>query len=173
MEIKSLTLKDKLVDDKGEEFLDLSVSSIRAGSDPLIQGIYVVDEETEMRVDLISYKFYGTFENIDVILKANNIFNPFSIQQGDVLIIPRIDSDNEIYASPQEGKKRDLRAQFTDIKRLSQKDKNRIERIKEKAKGKAGAVSNPLPPNILPTDKPAKIFKDGVIRLGTNLNDGK
>ena len=173
MDIKSLQLKNKLIDDNGQEYLDLSEPSTKQGAQIKIKGVIVVDTETEMRPDLISYKFYGSSNYVDIICKANNIFNPFSIIEGQVLVIPDFNNENQILSKPVNTQKKDLRAKFTDTSRLSEDDQNRVQRLKEKARTKKGGVKNPLPPNMLPPGTSGKIFKDGEIILGSNLNNNE
>jgi hypothetical protein len=46
---------------------------------------HVVSLEEEMRPDLICYNIYGNFEYIDEFLTWNNILNPWSIKQGQIV----------------------------------------------------------------------------------------
>ena len=169
MQIRSLKLKSKLTDIDNEQYLDLTQSSMKE-CDVTIKSVYVVTKQTEMRIDLISYIFYGTTEYIDVICKANNIFNPFDIKDGDVLAIPDVLSDEKIYQSPPDAEKKDLRTNYTDSSRMSQQDKDKIKALTEKVKGRKGAVNNPLPPNMLQPDESSKEFKNNKIIFGSNFN---
>jgi len=169
MNIKSLQNKGTLLDDDGDEYKDLSSYSFK-DSNVSLQAIYVVTKETEMRMDLIALKYLGSTKYIDILCKINNIFNPFSIKYGDVLVIPKIDNDESIYDNVYKTDEKDLRKQFTDTKRLSQKDIERVKRLREKSKDYDGAITDPLPPNMLQPNKKGKTFKDGKIIFGTNLN---
>lgn len=178
MEINSLKKKGTLTDNENEKYLDLSISALRKDLKIGTKAIYVVTKETEMRVDLISIKYYGSSKYIDVICKANNIFNPFSIAADDILVIPNVGNDNDLYVSNEDisdGDKGvpsgDIRGRFIDEARLSQQDKNRIDRLKEKAAGKKGAVDDILPTNMLQSNVKSKVVKDGMIQLGSNLNN--
>lgn len=53
---------------------------------------YTVAEFEIRRIDLISYKFYGTPELWWIILLANNIIDPFGLTPGIILRIPSIDT---------------------------------------------------------------------------------
>jgi hypothetical protein len=46
---------------------------------------YVVQAEEAMRIDLICYSIYGNFNYIDELLTMNNILNPWSIKEGDII----------------------------------------------------------------------------------------
>lgn len=166
MNIKSLQFKNYLVDDNGDNYIDLSQPSLKNGSYSGIKDIFQVDSETEMRADLISLKFYGSTEHIDILLKANNLFNPFCIKEGDLLVIPNILTDSAMYKKPNTGNKKDLRQNFVDKARLSSKDQNRVDRLKQKANGKEGAVANPMSPNLLQIGSNTQELKNGEIILG-------
>lgn len=178
MQINSLKKKNTITDSENEEYLDLSQSSLKTDINIGVKAIYVVVKETEMRLDLISLKYYGSTKYIDVLCKANNIFNPFSIQADDVLVIPNIGNDDSLYKSNEDISgsdtsvpSGDIRGRFIDEARLSQQDKNRVDRLKEKGKGKKGAVDDILPTNMLQSNVKSKTVKDGMIKLGANLNN--
>jgi hypothetical protein len=178
MKINSLIKKGTLIDDVGDEYVDLSQSSIKKNIEIGIKALYIVNEETEMRMDLISLKYYGSTKYIDILCKANNIFNPFSIEVGDILVIPSVDNDTDVYEKPKGNNNngngnatKDIREKFIDKARLSEKDKNRVDRLKEKSKGKKGTVEEILPSNMLQPGVESKTFIDGKIQLGANLNN--
>lgn len=50
--------------------------------------VYIVDNETENRLDLISYKYYSTAKYWWVIALANYIIDPFDVPYGTSLRIP-------------------------------------------------------------------------------------
>ena len=49
---------------------------------------HTVTAADELRIDLISYQFYGTVEYGWIILLANDIDNPFNLSQNTILRIP-------------------------------------------------------------------------------------
>ena len=171
MNIKSLNLKNKLKDEiTNEEYYDLTAPSFTYISEYGIRSLHYVAKDQEGRIDLVSDQYFGTGEFIDAICIVNNIFNPFSVKEGDILIIPNLKTPENFYKKP---KKVDgvssIKSEFIE-KNQNQKDKNRIERLIEKAKTKENGVKNPLPPNILQPDQEIKEFKSGKIKLATNLN---
>tara|TARA_B100000768_G_scaffold97606_1_gene91031 strand:- start:7242 stop:7718 length:477 start_codon:yes stop_codon:yes gene_type:complete len=117
-------------------FLDMTESAV--------QSIHVVEEDETGRIDLVSLSEYGTHDEIDKILKFNGISNPFSIKEGDVLLIPKHDAGkktwklmlNSTYKNP-------IREQFINTKRLPVKDANRIAYLSKKYNKEI------LPPNII------------------------
>lgn len=172
MNIKSLTLKNTLIDERtGEAYLDLSAPSFRYVSEYGIKAIHYVTQGQEARVDIISDIYFGTSEYIDAICIINNIFNPFSISEGDILVIPNLNDPDLFYQRPKTASKPNfIQAEFTDNNRQSEKDQNRIQRLIQKAKDKKNGVSTPVPPNVLQPGQNAKLFSNGNITLGTNLN---
>lgn len=108
------------------------------------------------RIDLIAIAYYGDASRSDLILKFNNISDPFSIAEGEVLKIP-------VYTFPYKRLERlktvdenIVKQQFVDTKRLSKKDQNRIEALK--AKYDKDVL---LPPNVVPVGKRTFMFKGG------------
>jgi len=175
MNIKSLTLKNRIIDqDTGEEYFDLSAPSFKYNVDFGVKAIHYVLQDQVGRVDKISDLYYGSTEYIDAICIVNNIFNPFSINEGDVLIIPNLNSEEQLYSRPKTSIRPDrVQSQYIDTERLSQKDQARIERLKAKASNKKSGVKTPIPPNVLQQGQAAKTFEEGKIKLGSNLNSRK
>ena len=133
---------------------------------PII-ATHVVQEDEVGRPDLISLEYYNTDSKTDIILKWNGISDPFSLQVGEELEIPvdtvpfykldrpRIFEDNKI------------KNEFVQGKKLSQKDKNRLDALKKKYNKEVL-----LPPNVIPVGK--KNFKftaDGNVILGAQAQN--
>lgn len=53
---------------------------------------FTVDSTTENRLDIVSYRFYGTAIYWWVIAFANQIIDPFKVKIGDILRIPSLPS---------------------------------------------------------------------------------
>ena len=120
-----------------------------------VQTLYVheVNQSQVGRIDLVSIEYYGSADYSDLILKYNNISNPFTIAEGDILNIPdrtALKDFKEIKpVGDQKESENPVRQQFLDTKRLTPKDANRVEYLKKKANEKENGAQ-PLPPNILP-----------------------
>lgn len=133
-------------------FLDMTESAI--------QSIHVVEDDETGRIDLVSLSEYGTHDRIDDILKFNGISNPFSIKEGDVLLIPNQDSGkkkwklmlNATYKNP-------IREQFINTKRLPVKDANRIKYLSKKYNKEI------LPPNILRSGETNIDVSNGQVKI--------
>lgn len=63
-------------------------------------NVYKVPKEFEMRPDLISGAVYNNSLYAEIILKFNGISNPFSIKEGDIILIPALNSMKSILAKP-------------------------------------------------------------------------
>ena len=122
------------------------------------------------RIDMIARKYYGGDSFAEMILKYNNISNPFSINEGDVLKIPQPDASlvkwNKIKAIDDIQLEIDnIRGQFLDTKRLSKKDAARLEYLQRKAEGLKNGSKAILPPNLLKPGEENLNIKDGKIRF--------
>lgn len=166
MDIKSLTLKNILKDTNSEEYFDLSVPSFDV-SNIQITDIHAVSQDEEGRIDKICKSYYGSTEYIDVLCFVNHIFNPFSIEKDDLLVIPQITAySGKIYSKP------DVPSWITreastggggsNKPKTNEKDQNRVNRIKQQ--------KSPRKTNELPEGKQIKKYINGKIILGTHLN---
>ena len=175
MDIKSLTLKNKLIDEEtGENYWDLSAPSFKYIADLGIKALHYVTQDQAGRPDLISNLYFGTGEFIDAICIINNIFNPFSIEEGDVLAIPVLSDPKLVYSRPKPATRiNSTIAAYIDTSVQSEKDQSRVQRLIKKAESKKNGVTTPLPPNMLQQGQKAKVHEDGNIKLGQNLNTRK
>ena len=107
---------------------------------------YEVKAEDMGRLDLIAEEYYGDSNKVEYILKFNGISDPFSIKEGDILKMP---NDNEAIIKlkrPKAAVENIVRQTFVDGKRLSKKDKRRVDFLKKKYN-----IEEVLPPNMLKT----------------------
>ena len=81
--------KSKIVDNQGNEIVDLTTSifSMQAGgirnyNTARLSQTYV------MRPDKVAFMEYGSDENTEFILKYSGISNPFSLDKDDVVMVP-------------------------------------------------------------------------------------
>jgi hypothetical protein len=171
MNIKSLTLKNKLVDERtGEFYYDLTAPSFIYDADLGLQALHYVMPDQIGRIDKISEIYFGNSEYIDAICVVNNIFNPFSLQEGEVLVIPNLRRPDLVYQRPNPAARpTPSQEPYIDTGRQTQKDQSRVQRLIEKSKEKKNGVKTPLPPNVLQPGQEVKTFEGGNIKLGTNL----
>jgi hypothetical protein len=171
MNIRSLTYKPIVTDEiTGEKYYDLSTPIFRYNQTYIV-GIYYVTDEDEARPDLISTKYFGSPSYLDAILIFNRIYNPFSLQKGDLLLIPDVTDESSVYQKPPSYNEPNSPLKtFTDTERQSVQDKSRIERLKKNAQGKKNAARNPIPPNMLQPGQSGTEALNGTIILGANMN---
>jgi len=125
---------------------------------------HVVKPFEESRPDLIALKYYGDQSKTDQILKFNGISDPFSIQEGEVIMIPPKDISVKRMERLKKKEDNGVRQQFVDTKRLSQRDQNRLESLKKKY-----GADEMLPPNVLKTGKRSFRITPGKITFGQQV----
>jgi len=175
MDIKSLTLKNRLTDEKtGEQYYDLTAPSFKYKAELGVKALHYVTIDQVGRVDKISQLYFGVGEYVDAICVINNVFNPFSIQEGDILVIPNLNQLDQVYRRPNPASRpTPSLEQYVNTDRQSTQDQSRIQRLTQKAKTKKSGVAAPIPPNMLQQGQEAKVFEGGKIKLGANLNTRK
>ncbi len=80
------------------DIVDLGESIFkREDTDNMVFNVYKVPESMKMRIDLVSIAAYGTDKYADLLMKYNNISNPFTLNADDILFIPTMDTiENEL-----------------------------------------------------------------------------
>ena len=135
-----------------------------------VKALHYVTVDQAGRIDKISQQYFGTGAYVDAICIVNNIFNPFSVSEGDILAIPQLKDENLVYSRPDAASRpSETLAQYVNTDRQSEQDQSRLQRLTQKAKTKKNGVKTPIPPNMLQQGQEAKIFKGGKILLGANL----
>ena len=98
---------DKLFDTKrryigydGEEYINMCIPVIDI-SKLFGNGISTLTKDENGRLDTFVWKnVEKNFDAIDTVMYANHIFNPFAIEEGDVLIVPS--NNDQIYRKTDE-----------------------------------------------------------------------
>lgn len=87
---RSIDNKQTYVDKNGNILFDLGESIFK--DDQIFAGvplsIYRVSSGMDMRADLVTLGAYGDYDSCETLLKYNNIQNPFTIQENDVIVVP-------------------------------------------------------------------------------------
>ena len=86
---------DKLLDNKrkytskdGEEYLNLFSPTVNI-NDIIVNGYVKVNRDCRGRIDKFVYTNVSKdYNSIDILMYANHIFNPFAIDEGDILYTP-------------------------------------------------------------------------------------
>ena len=175
MNIKSLALKNKLVQEKtGEFYFDLTAPSFIYDSDLGVKALHYVQQDQVGRMDKICEIYFGSGEFVDALCVVNNIFNPFTVSEGDILVVPNLSRQDLVYLRPDPASRPNpAQEAYVDTGRQSEKDQSRMQRLIEKAKKSKAGVKQPMPPNMLQPGQETKEYEGGKIKLGTNLNTRK
>lgn len=162
MLISSLLLSKPIVIKKsGEQVIDLTKRTYNrklVSLDDLES--FIVDEDCEMRPDLISNNFYFTIKHWDAILKFNGISNPLSIERGTRFYKPKESELTKGFSPSPNILDKGIKRSVSQVLIPKTKfDKNRL----------ADLLTKPLPNNIIDkTDANVKI-RDGRIIFGEDV----
>jgi hypothetical protein len=159
------SIDNKQIDETGEKLIFTEPSLLFTDSVKTI-AVHEVTIHEVCRIDMISKLYYNDINFSELILKYNNISNPFSINEGDVLNIPDHKASMLSWQAinPKSINKTSIRDQFISTKRLTVKDANRSDYLQRKAAQRVNGSKQILPPNILKEDdKNIDINGDAII----------
>lgn len=157
----------------GQEIIDLAAPSMKKNIEVKVLSYVLVRKEEEMRPDMLTQRYYGSMDNTEMLLKMNGISNPFSLQEGDLIIITdpvtgRIAMKNNTVIN-----KGDVRKQYFQPEKEGKPDPrlktfDKRQRVKPNVK-KAGPA---LPPNYAnPGDKEITIEGGKIVFGGDTSPD--
>ena len=98
---------DKLLDNKrtyiardGKEYLNLSIPTVNI-NDIKVNGYIKVNQDCKGRIDKFVYSNVSKdYNSKDILMYANHIFNPFAINDDDILYTPIY--NDKLYSKPEE-----------------------------------------------------------------------
>jgi hypothetical protein len=158
----SRDLTQSMFDFKSGNFVNLSV--------------YRVPMEYSMRPDLISQASYNNTIYAEYILKYNGISNPFSISEGDVIVIPDIDSAKETTkdrtddAEDSDAKRIRNSYKYIDPTKVPKRDADVDDFDKRNLNGKEAQLQDgALPPNIAAEGEKGITYRNGRVFFGENV----
>jgi len=85
------TIENKKEDANGKINFFSNLSKINFAS-VIIEHFILIDEQLEMRPDILAYAAYGTVDNIDVLMKFNGLSSFDQFVTGKIIAIPALDS---------------------------------------------------------------------------------
>jgi len=140
----------------GEKLRDLTQTIFELKNrNYLAYNVYRVPKEYKMRPDLISQSVYNNSAYAEIILKYNGISNPFSIDEGDIILIPDLNSAQQKIKTPGLGAENDraakIRNSYKYIDPLKRPKKGEDLKKFDERKVVSGAgtgMGDRLPPNI-------------------------
>lgn len=118
----------------------------------LIERIILIEERHLCRPDLISWESYNNVNYVDIILKFNQISNPFSMNLYDLILIPNIQTAINFYKRNKlttEKLIKDTKALFLDPTKASKKDIARLEQLKKISARRQNGSTEIKPTNLL------------------------
>jgi len=182
---KSIDRKGTYIDQNNLEVVDIGESFIDTnGQAPGLFGIYKVPADMEMRPDKISISAYGSDEYTEMVCVFNNIKNPFTIEEDDIVYMISL---NNIYDNVYEPTSEvinknkhngyEVFRNFLDKSRLpktvgSEKNTTSISKSTKYATTSTAknllSTGSILPPNVASSNASAIEIKDGKIIFGVN-----
>jgi hypothetical protein len=134
------------------DFLENNFKVDYAWGELRISSVMFIQEQHICRPDLISWEAYRSVDYTDIILKFNQITNPFSMQIDDFLVIPDLESGQKFYREDKlqsSSAINDTKALFIDPSKASKQDIKRIEQLQKIASKRANGASEIKPTNLL------------------------
>ena len=130
-----------------------------------IERLVVVTPEYVMRPDLISFWAYGVDSYADIIMKCNGISNPFSLQEGDLIMIPQLENFKSFYKRPKPTKKEieQVKRAFIDKNRYSKPTEERLKKLQALANSRKNGSPTITPSNKLKPGESAVSRKSGAL----------
>lgn len=125
---------------------------------------HIVRDDDIVRPDRIALLYYGDHSKLDMILKFNNISDPFSLMPGETIFVPSPTTAYYKLERPGTYEENIVKQQFIDTKRLSKKDQKRVEALKKKYN-----KETLLPPNVIPVGKKNYEFDGSEVRMGAQV----
>jgi len=168
--LRTLLNKYSISKENGDTLPDITRSSIDTNALKNVKAptTLLVDSFTVMRPDLIAHAVYSNQGMTDLLLKYNDISNPFSVYEGQLLLIPNKTDLEKILKTPKKIKDisdieiDEVETIFIDPK--TTQDKKRLELLKKQNKGK-----EILPSNVNKKGDQNIKIKDGKIVFGEDV----
>lgn len=166
--IEVLNQKRYFTKPNGDTIIDLTYSSVDvSGDNPTEVNVIMLADDIAMRPDAVARAVYGDDSKLDLLLKYNGISNPFSLQAGDILVIPDPYQMMRKIKMPIADGTSEYNEHIAEFKYLDEQastDNARVELLKLKSKNR-----ELLPPNVnQPGDSNIK-YKDGKIVFGEDV----
>jgi hypothetical protein len=162
--LKTVDSKPIIIDNNENEIVDLTAKSLKDTEFNFID-VVICPTDIQMRPDLLAEIKMGDMNNMEVLLKANEISNPFSLEGGDVLLIPDIINTKQYFVSEVDNETvLRIKKQYVDSTKREMKDTgDSIDQFIEREK-------TSLPPNYAKDGDKELQFVGGKIILGPNVS---
>jgi hypothetical protein len=165
--------KQEITTADGDKIIDLAAPSIKPDQDINVLDYYIVRQSEEGRSDKLAMRYYGNVFHTEIMLKFNGVSNPFSVEEGDIMIVADPVSGRQAMISQAVVNRGDIRKQYYQPEkegkpdpRLKTFEKRQTVKPNKKKDGPA------LPPNFSnPGDKEIQII-GGKLVFGANVSRG-
>jgi hypothetical protein len=162
---RTVDSKPTVTDGHGNSIKDITASSLQNVEFDFVD-ITLCPTDFVMRPDLLAELKMGTMDKTEILLKANDISNPFTLNAGDILIIPDpVNSEKKfIIETTTNDPAHLIRKQYVDNnKAMLTNTGDSLQSFTDREKTK-------LPPNYSKTGDKEMMFIDGDIVLGPNVS---
>jgi hypothetical protein len=171
MFLNSLDKKPLFIKSDGHTIRDLTSSMFTEKTRTYHSyNLFKVPRDYVMRPDLISAAVYNNSMYAEIILKYNGISNPFSISEGDIILVPNLESA-QLNVNTQEGTDVDgsktIRDSYkyidpTKIPKDGTSEFESRQLVKETQEGA-------LPPNIAEEGETQIVYRNGRVYFGASV----
>jgi len=170
MFLNSIDKKPIFTKPDGTDIKDLTSSMFDLTSPNYVKyNIYKVSKDFAMRPDLISAAVYNNSIYAEIILKYNGISNPFSIKEGDLILIPNLDSVQTMI-SAQKGTNIDGAKLIRDTyKYIDPLKIPKVNTVFQNRQIVGGAEEGALPPNMAQEGETQITHRNGRVYFGESV----
>jgi hypothetical protein len=171
MFLNSLDKKPTFLRPDGIEIKDLTASMFDMNNGNYIKyNVYRIPKEFEMRPDLISGAVYNNSLYAEIIMKYNGISNPFSIKEGDLILIPALDSMQGMIAKPKGSDTDGAKTIRNSYKYIDPLKIPKTDTSFSNRQIVGGAGEGALPPNIAKEGEPQITYRNGRVYFGEGVD---
>lgn len=172
MFLNSLDQKPTVKRSDNIEVKDLTISMFDLQTKNYAEyNVYRVPKEFAMRPDLIAGSVYGNSLYAEIILKFNGISNPFSINEGDLILVPNLDSAQAIINTAQLGSESDGAKAIRNTYKYI--DPIKIPKADNEFSNRqivSNVVEGMLPPNMAEEGEEQITYRNGRVYFGSSVD---
>jgi len=174
MKIYIFDLKE-MMNREGINMFDFLENNFKVSFDPIniqIDRVFMINEFHLARPDSLSIAAYGTDNHVDILLKFNGISNPFSMDLGDIIIVPELNDAllKYIKIKPKQTIIKDTKSLYIDPSKASTHDINRLNMLSKIAAVTKNGASEIKPTNLLRKDETPFTTDGTVILLAPSIS---
>ena len=160
---KTVDSKPVITDKNGEDIRDLTTRSLKDNDFAYVDAM-LCPAEFVMRPDLIAHLKLGSVHKTEILLKGNEISNPFAVDENDFFLIPElVTAEDKFVTTLVSGDPRKIiKKQYIDPKKSEIKNTgDNYDDYKDREK-------TSLPPNYAKEGEKEFVLSNGKIILGSN-----